>query len=187
MAEPDWRATNRAFRDERVPVQLAPQAVPEPAGFDLIFVTWGALDWRPDLAGRARVVAGFLKPGGRLYLAEGHPAAPVFGDRAPASDAGRPGWLVPYCERGAVALDEAEDYATPVARLTRTRTVTWMHPVAEVVGTLRGAGLALDWLKEHLRVTWRMSRCPERDAEGLWTWPERPWLPLACSPGAVKG
>jgi SAM-dependent methyltransferase len=129
----------------------APEALPEPGGFDLAFVTWGALGWLPDLAGWARIVAGFLKPGGRLYLAEGHPAALVFDDRAPSptldsptlaspsstSAADKPGWLVPYFERDAVVLDDTEDYANPAARLAEIRTVTWMHPLAEVVSALR--------------------------------------------------
>jgi SAM-dependent methyltransferase len=163
----------------------APDCLPEPGGFDLVFVSWGALAWLPDLAGWARVVARFLRPGGRLYLAEGHPAALVFDDRAAAED-GRPGWLVPYFEREAVVLDETEDYANPAARLSQSCTVTWMHPIAEVVAALRGAGMALDWLNEHPRVAWRMFRCLERDADGLWAWPDRPWLPLAYSLGAVK-
>ena len=29
----------------------APRAIPEPGGFDLVFVSWGALPWLPDLAG----------------------------------------------------------------------------------------------------------------------------------------
>jgi SAM-dependent methyltransferase len=165
----------------------APEALPEPASFDLVFVTWGALGWLPDIAGWARVVAGFLKPGGRLYLAEGHPTAFVFDDRAPVAAGGMPGWLVPYFDRDALVLDETEDYANPAAQLTQTRTVTWMHPIAEVVGALRGAGLSLDWLNEHPRVTWRMFNCLERDADGLWAWPDQPWLPLAYSLGAVKG
>jgi hypothetical protein len=48
------------------------------------------------------------------------------------------------------------------------------------------AGLALDWLHEHPRVSWRMFRGLVRDADGLWGWPDRPWLPLACSLGAVR-
>lgn len=163
----------------------APAALPEPASFDRVFVTWGALAWLPDLAGWARVAAGFLAPGGRLYLAEAHPAALVLDDRAAAAG-GRPGWLVPYFSRDPVVLDEAEDYVNPAARLAAAHTVTWMHPLAEVVGALRGAGLALDWLHEHPRVPWRMFRCLERDADGLWAWPDRPWLPLAYSLSAVR-
>ena len=33
----------------------------------------GALNWLPDIAGWARVVAGLLRPGGRLYVRDGHP------------------------------------------------------------------------------------------------------------------
>lgn len=72
----------------------APRAIPERGGFDLVFVTWGALCWLPDLPGWARIAAGLLRPGGRLYLAEGHPVAQVFDDTAETSD-GKPGWFVP--------------------------------------------------------------------------------------------
>ena len=51
---------------------------------------------------------------------------------------------------------------------------------------LRDAGLALDWLREHPRVTWRMFRGLVRDADGLFTWPDRLWLPLAYSLSARK-
>ncbi|WP_165943649.1 class I SAM-dependent methyltransferase [Roseicella aquatilis] len=163
----------------------AAEALPEPGGFDLVLVTWGSLCWLPDLAGWARIVAGFLRPGGRLHLAEGHPAALVFDDRAPGA-AGKPGWLVPYFEREAVVLEEEADYANPAARPAAARSVTWMHPLSAVVGALRGAGLALDWLHEHPRVAWRMFRALERDADGLWAFPDRPWLPLAYSLGASR-
>jgi SAM-dependent methyltransferase len=164
----------------------APRAIPEPAGFDLVFVTWGALYWLPDIAGWARTVAGFLRPGGRLYLAEGHPAALVFDDAAPGAS-GKPGWFVPYFLGGPLVLDDPTDYADPTARLANPRTVNWMHTVAAVIGALRDAGLALDWLHEHPRVTWRMFKALECDTDGLWAWPDRPWLPLAYSLSAIKG
>lgn len=165
----------------------APRAIPEPGGFDLVFVTWGALCWLPDLAGWARIVAGFLRPGGRLYLAEGHPAALVFDDEAQTPD-GKQGWgfFAPYFQREALVLDNPMDYADPEARLRNARTHEWMHPLSEVLGVLAEAGLALDWLREHPRVTWRMFRCLVRDADGLFTWPDRPWLPLAYSLSARK-
>ena len=50
-------------------------AVPEvlDAEFDLVYTGVGALNWLPDIAGWARVVAGLLRPGGRLYLRDAHP------------------------------------------------------------------------------------------------------------------
>ena len=163
----------------------APRAISEPGAFDLVFVTWGALLWLPDLAGWARIAAGFLRQGGRLYLAESHPSAFVFDDAAETRD-GKPGWYAPYFEREAVVMDDFTDYADPTARLRHARTHTWMHPLGEVLGALRGAGLALDWLHEHPRLPWRMFRSLVRDADGLFTWPDQPWLPLAFSLVARK-
>jgi SAM-dependent methyltransferase len=107
----------------------APRAIPEPSGFDLVFVTWGALPWLPDVAGWARIVAGFLRPGGRLYLAEGHPTALVFDDMAGTQD-GKPGWFAPYFDRKPVVMEDPTDYADPAARLHHALTHTWVHPWA---------------------------------------------------------
>ena len=158
----------------------APAAVAETAAFDLVFVTWGALPWLPDIAGWASIVAGFLRPGGRLYLAEGHPAALVFDDAVKAPD-GRPGWFVPYFQRNALVLDEPSDYADPGATIGNSRTHTRMHPLGATV-----AALALEFLHEHPRLPWRMFKNLVRDADGLFTWPDRPWLPLAYSLSARK-
>ncbi len=61
----------------------APAAIPDAHAFDLVYVTWGALWWLPDVRRWAEVVAHFLKPGGRLYLADGHPSAFVYDDEVP--------------------------------------------------------------------------------------------------------
>jgi len=53
--------------------------------FDLVFTGIGALCWLPDIRRWARVVAGLLKPGGRLFLREGHPVLPVLPVRRSAS------------------------------------------------------------------------------------------------------
>ena len=41
--------------------------------FDLVYTGIGALNWLPRIDGWARNVAALLKPGGRLFLREGHP------------------------------------------------------------------------------------------------------------------
>ena len=93
---------------------------------------------------------------------------------------------MPYFQREALVLDDPTDYADPAARLRHPRTHNWMHPLGEVLRALNDAGLALDWLHEHPRVTWRMFRSLVRDEDGLFTWPDRPWLPLAYSLSARK-
>ena len=163
----------------------APAAIPEPAAFDMVFVTWGAISWLPDLRRWAEIVAHFLKPGGSLYLAEGHPAAMVFDDAALQSD-GRPGFFAPYFSREPVVMDEAHDYVDETAKAHNATTYTWIHPLGDIISNLMTAGLVLDWFHEHDAVTWRMFKILAPDADGLWRWPDRPWLPLAFSLRATR-
>jgi SAM-dependent methyltransferase len=163
----------------------APAALPEPASFDRVYVTWGAINWLPDIAGWARVVAHFLKPGGALYLAEGHPAAMVLDDARELPD-GLPGFLAPYFHSEPYVFDESADYADPDARLVNSTTCQWIHPLGSIVTSLIEAGLRLDWLREHAAVTWRMFGCLVEGADGLYRWPDKPWLPLAFSLWATR-
>jgi SAM-dependent methyltransferase len=158
----------------------APAAIPNAHAFDLVYVTWGALCWLPDVRRWAQVVAHFLKPGGRLYLAEGHPTAFVYDDEVQGAD-GMPGLFVPYFHRQALLLDDTRDYADDTARLQNSKTLQWAHPLGEIVTSVIEAGLNLDWLHEHDQVPWRMFSILRRDDGGMYRWPERPWLPLAFS------
>jgi SAM-dependent methyltransferase len=155
-------------------------AIPEPNAFDLVFVTWGAINWLPDIRRWAEIVAHFLKPGGVLYLAEGHPAALVLDDAARRESA-MPGWFVPYFSHKALVFDDPRDYADEAARLTNVRTYEWLHPLGAIVTALIEAGLTLRWLHEHDAVPWRMFELLVEDAQRMYRWPDRPWLPLAFS------
>jgi SAM-dependent methyltransferase len=166
----------------------APDALPgRGGGFDLVFTTWGTICWLPDIAGWARVVAHFLRPGGALYFADMHPVARIFDGPGIAPDAeGRPGWAYPYLGAGPLRFDDPTDYADPAARLANSRTVEFQHGVGDILGALRGAGLSLDWLHEHPRLAWQAFPVLVRDADRMWTWPGPAWLPLALSLRAVR-
>jgi SAM-dependent methyltransferase len=166
-------------------VYEAAEALPEPASFDRVFVSWGALCWLPDMRGWAKIVAHFLKPGGWLALAEAHPAAYVFDSRTATPD-GMPGWFVPYLGREPMIEDRTEDYADPTAVLRNTRTHEWVHPLSDVISALIDAGLRLDRLTEHDSVAWAMFDCLVRDETGFYRWPDKPWLPLSYSLRATK-
>ncbi len=164
----------------------APASLPDEAGrFDLVFTTWGVIGWLPDIGAWARVVAHFLRPGGALYFADAHPVSLVLDDGVPGAE-GRPGWLVPYFDRAPRAFQEPGDYADPEARLANSRFVAWLHPLSDILGALSAAGLRLEWLHEHARLPWQPFRCLVRDADGLWTWPDQPWLPLGLSLRCVR-
>lgn len=135
----------------------APMSLPEPASFDSVFVTWGALNWLPEIEAWARVAAYFIRPGGRLYLAEGHPAAYVF--ESPRD----------------------RDYSDPNARLRNTRTYEWIHPLGAILSALLAAGFTIEKFAEHDAVPWRMFTNLVEGGDGLFRWPGEAWLPLAFS------
>ena len=158
----------------------APATVPQPHQFDLVYVTWGALCWLPDIAHWARIVAAMLRPGGTLYLAEGHPAALVFDDAARDKE-GRPGWFAPYFGRQPIVMDNPADYTDSEAKLEHAGEITWVHPLADILGGLLAAGLSLVSFNEHAAVPWRMFDTLERGPDRLWRWPDKSWLPLSFS------
>ncbi len=159
--------------------------LPEPGGFDRVFVSWGALCWLPDIASWARVVAGFLARGGYLALADAHPFVYVF-DSANATPDGMPGWYVPYLERAPLAENEPIDYADPTARLRNSQTWQWLHPVSDILTALIAAGLRIDRFQEHDSCVWNVYDNLVRRGPQDFTWPARPWLPLSFSLRASK-
>ena len=159
----------------------APAAIPEPGAFDLVYVTWGAIYWLPDIRRWAEIVAHFSSRAAALYLAEGHPAALVLDDMAPPHGA-MPGWFVPYFLRGSAGPRRSRDYADRAPGSSNARTYEWLHPLGEVVTGLIDAGLT-PALAARAR-----TRCladvqdPGRGwRTAMYRWPERPWLPLAFS------
>ncbi len=158
----------------------APSAVGRTEAFDLVYVTWGATCWLPDIKRWAEIVAQFLKPGGRLYYADGHPSAYVFDNETKLHD-GMPGYFAPYFQREPLVMNDGFDYADPDARLVNATNVSWMHSLSSILGGLLEAGLSLDWLHEHAQVPWQMFHILVKRDDGDWHWPDRPWLPLALS------
>lgn len=164
-------------------------AIGEPASFDLVYVTWGAICWLPDIAEWARIVAHFLKPGGRLYLAEAHPVAYVYDDMARPAGAvpgTMPGLFTPYFRDAPMQIDHPGDYKDSEARFTNSRTIEFLHPLGRIVMALLDAGLRLEFLHEHAAITWRMFDMLVKDERGLYRWPDQPWLPLSFSLRAMR-
>jgi SAM-dependent methyltransferase len=161
-------------------------AIPAPHRIDMVFVTWGAICWLPDIYRWAQIVAALLRPGGSLYLAEGHPTANVFDDATRSPD-GMPGLSAPYFSHEPVVDTEGYDYVDSNARLANATIYKWIHPLGDVVTSLIASGMTLDWLHEHNAVPWHMFRVLVKDISGLYHWPDRPWLPLAFSLSAIRG
>jgi SAM-dependent methyltransferase len=141
--------------------------------FDLVYTGIGALCWLPDVRRWARTVAGLLRPGGRLFLREGHPVLW-------ALEYDRTDDLVvldlPYFEeKDPQVFDEDGTYVRTDVTFTHNVTHEWNHGLGEIVTAVLEAGMTLTGLVEHRSVPWeglpgRMTRL----AGGEWQLSERP-------------
>ena len=89
----------------------------------------------------ARVAAGFVRPGGFFYLAEGHPIDMFFDpDRF-----GRTG----YFDRGPRRYVDRRSYTDGDDPIARPENYRWAHTLGDVVTAVAGAGLRIEFLHEH--------------------------------------
>lgn len=121
------------------------------AAFDLAYTGIGALCWLPHIGRWAAAVAALLKPGGRLFIREGHPVLWSI-------DQARQDALVidyPYFECAApMVFTEDTTYVSTDARLQSATTHQWNHGLGEIVTALLAHGLHITGLEEHDCVPW---------------------------------
>ena len=122
--------------------------------FDIVFSSFGALPWLPDLKKWASIVDAFLKPGGIFYLAEFHPTLYMFNlehqdrDRLDQDQSG--GIRLEYDYFSGTSPHEEEvqfTYADPQTRMSG-KEYFWNHSLAETIQPLLDRGLQLQELRE---------------------------------------
>ncbi|SCG71116.1 class I SAM-dependent methyltransferase [Micromonospora inositola] len=143
-------------------------------GFDLVYTGIGALCWLPDVRRWAGVVADLLRPGGRLFLREGHPMLGTLDDPRPD---GTLAVAHPYFERPEpLVWDGPGTYVQTEETFRHTVSHSWNHGLGEVVTALLDAGLDLTMLAEHDSAPWdALPGATVRDAAGEWRLADRPW------------
>jgi SAM-dependent methyltransferase len=115
--------------------------------FDVVFVSWGAIEWLPDLDRWAEVIALHLRPGGTFYMAELHPFATALDEVPGEHDVQVKYRLLPA--PGTPDVDAVEgSYADPGADTPGLTAYGWNHSFSETIGALTGAGLRLEHLHE---------------------------------------
>ena len=112
--------------------------------YDIVFTSYGVLDWLPDMNRWAEIVAHYLKPGGVFYLVEFHPAIWLLGDdHAELRVHGS------YFHAPSPDSEEVQgSYAEPGADV-RMPSHNWTHPVSDVVNALLKQGLRLEAIQEY--------------------------------------
>lgn len=128
----------------------------EPFGYDLLFCSYGAICWLPDLQQWARGIVRQLGPRGRFVLLEFHPVSNMF-DRE---------WRLTYdypANGRQLTIDGIGDYVgaaqgglTPSGFVAGIANFVNPEPahlfqwgVGEVVSALAGAGLRIETLREY--------------------------------------
>jgi SAM-dependent methyltransferase len=117
--------------------------------FDLVFSSWGAIGWLPDLRPWAATVARHVASGGRFVLVDGHPVLWMMGESLPVQ--------VKYDYAGGEPIVEGPKtgtYAAPDAVVPHAN-YGWNHGFAEIVGSLLGEGLTLTRLDEGEQIPWQ--------------------------------
>jgi SAM-dependent methyltransferase len=153
--------------------------------FDLVYTGVGALCWLPTVAGWARVVAGLLRPGGRLFIREGHPMLATLDE-----DTEPPSLRYPYFEHvEPLVFDGPGTYVRTDAVFTHVVSHSWSHGLGEIISALLAEGMRLTAFVEHDSVPW--DALPGRmtvDDAGEWRLTDRPErLAASFTLQAVKG
>jgi 2-polyprenyl-3-methyl-5-hydroxy-6-metoxy-1,4-benzoquinol methylase len=145
----------------------------------------GALNWLPDIGAWARVVAGLLRPGGRLYVRDAHPMMnTVYADH----ESGDLRVLLPYFE-GYVLRWESDATYTDGPPVSSPEQFEWNHGLGEIVQAVIDAGLRVTALREHRECEWQDFKTLVEGDDRKFRLPDMPErLPLmftleACRPG----
>ena len=119
--------------------------------FDLVYTGIGALCWLPSVEPWAAVVAGLLRPGGAVFIREGHPVLWALDE--PRAD-GLVALEYPYFETAGVPFREEETYVDHELPVTSPDTISFNHGFAEIFNALWSHGFEITLFDEHDSVPW---------------------------------
>lgn len=141
--------------------------------FDIVFTGIGALCWLPDIKRWASVVASLLRPGGRLFMREGHPMLWALGDARPD---GVVALEYPYFEGPGITFVEEHTYVDHAGALAEPESVGFNHGIGEILTALLRAGMSITAFEEHETVPWQAlaDGQMERLDSGEWRLVDRP-------------
>ena len=139
--------------------------------FDLVYTGIGALCWLPDIGHWAATVARLLRPGGRLFVRDGHPimhaSVAVVVESVDEFWSEHPELTTPpgrrtisleqpyFCQRDPLIWHDEESYHG-TGRVLSTETQEWNHGIGEIVTAVLDAGMTLTSLVEHDSVPWNL-------------------------------
>lgn len=109
--------------------------------FDMVFTSYGVIGWLPDLDAWGRLIARYLKPGGRFIIAEFHPAVWMFDDAFTRIE-------YSYFQQAPIVETVKGTYADREAEI-ENHSVGWNHSLDQVFQALLANGLQIEDFREY--------------------------------------
>lgn len=156
--------------------------------FDFVYTSHGVICWLSDIKAWGEIIAYFLKPGGEVYVRDGHPFASVFDNELDTMEL-KP--ALPYFTKGKPFRFEDEgSYIDEPNQPSVGVTVSyeWFHTLSDIVMSLINAGLNIEFLHEHPTSSWKAFAYAKEVENGEWEIDQNGVnIPLTFSILAKKG
>lgn len=151
--------------------------LPESEAYDIVFTSYGALCWLPDLSLWIDSFIRFLKPGGMFYIVDYHPLLTIFDNNQSAKELRvvRPYYYSPV----PTITNPDSSYAERSAHV-KNAAYEWHHTLGEIVTALCRAGLKIEFLHEFPVCNFQFLPSMIQDNDGLWH-SEGDFIPLIFS------
>ncbi len=105
------------------------------AQYDIVFTSYGVIGWLPDLTAWGAIVARYLKPGGVFHFFEFHPVPWMFDNDYQYIQ-------YSYFNAQTIVEEVKGSYADRNAPI-EGQSISWNHPLCDVLGALLQQGLRL--------------------------------------------
>lgn len=156
------------------------------AQYDIVYTSYGVLCWLNDLPNWAKVIAHFLKPGGRFLIVESHP----FADMLDVKDQQLEIAYSYFFDQAPYTVIDDGTYADRQAVMKNKTTHEWAHSLSEIMQSLWSAGLTIQSFEEYPYCFYeKFSGMMEKNDDGWWVFKDEKWkrkLPLMFSLMAQK-
>lgn len=122
------------------------------ATYDFVYTGIGAINWLPSIDRWAATVAALLRPGGRLFIRDGHPMLYTMPDLEHFESLSVE---LPYFEVAEPFVSDADTtYVETDERLTNTTNVEWNHGIGDIIGAVLRHGMRITAFEEHRSIPW---------------------------------
>lgn len=129
--------------------------------FDIVYTSYGAINWLNDLDKWAKIISRYLKPNGIFYMVEFHPFIYTLNDKSEIADS--------YFKSHALETVVEKSYTDKSEISNKNlKHIEWHHSLSEVLNSLISNGLKIEFLNEFPYQVYNCFPNLEEDEKGKW-------------------